>query len=115
MSERSEKNITTIVGENITAQRKRLGISQKDLAARLGITVDAMVRMEKGRIAPKMSRLQDIADNLQCSVAFLFIRETDMPDEFAKQISDILKPLPTEGQEALLDLMTVTAKLMQGK
>ncbi len=111
----SEKTITAIVGENITAQRKRIGMSQKELAQRLDITVDAMVRMEKGRMAPKMSRLQDIADNLQCSVAFLFATEADMHKEFATQIAEILKPLPVLGQEALLDLMTVTAKLMQGK
>ena len=41
--------------------------SQKKLAERLEISQDAMARMEKGRIAPKMGRLQDIADTLQCS------------------------------------------------
>ena len=62
-----ENKLALIVGENIPDRRRRLGLSQKELAERLEISQDAMARMEKGRIAPKMGRLQDIADTLQCS------------------------------------------------
>lgn len=63
----AENKFALIVGENISDRRRRLGLSQKKLAERLEISQDAMARMEKGRIAPKMGRLQDIADTLQCS------------------------------------------------
>ena len=63
----AENKFALIVGENISDRRRRLGLSQKKLAQRLEISQDAMARMEKGRIAPKMGRLQDIADTLQCS------------------------------------------------
>ena len=63
----AENKFALIVGENISDRRRRLGLSQKKLAERLEIRQDAMARMEKGRIAPKMGRLQDIADTLQCS------------------------------------------------
>ena len=63
----AENKFVLIVGENISDRRRRLGLSQKKLAERLEISQDAMARMEKGRIAPKMGRLQDIADTLQCS------------------------------------------------
>ena len=59
-----DKKLAEIVGENISERRRRLGLSQKELADRLEISQDAMARMEKGRIAPKMGRLQYIADNL---------------------------------------------------
>ncbi len=110
-----KETITITVGGNIALRRKELGISQKELALKLGITADAMVRIEKGRIAPKMSRLQDIADILCCSVSFLFRIESDMTDEHAKQIAKIIKPLPTKGQEALLGLIETTAKIMLDK
>lgn len=64
----AENKFALIVGENISDRRRRLGLSQKKLAERLEISQDAMARMEKGRIAPKMGRLQDIADTLQCSL-----------------------------------------------
>ncbi len=63
----AENKFALIVSENISDRRRRLGLSQKKLAERLEISQDAMARMEKGRIAPKMGRLQDIADTLQCS------------------------------------------------
>ena len=63
----AENKFVLIVGENISDRRRRLGLSQKKLAERLEISQDAMARMEKGRIAPKMGRLQAIADTLQCS------------------------------------------------
>ena len=63
----AENKFALIVGENISDRRRRLGLSQKKLAERVEISQDAMARMEKGRIAPKMGRLQDIADTLQCS------------------------------------------------
>ena len=101
----SENKLAIIVGENISAQRKRLGISQKELAERLEISQDAMARMEKGKIAPKMGRLQDIADNLQCSVPYLFQSEHEFTQERAEIIADIIKPLTPKGQEAIVDFV----------
>lgn len=40
--------IVEIVGANIANRRRQLNISQKELAARLDITQDAMNRIERG-------------------------------------------------------------------
>ena len=100
------------MGENISERRRRLGLSQKELADRLNITQDAMTRMEKGKIAPKMGRLVDIAQNLQCSVGYLFRAHDETTEEMAATIADILKPLPKDGQEALVDLVASAARVM---
>ena len=104
--------LAEIVGENISERRRRLGLSQKELADRLNITQDAMTRMEKGKIAPKMGRLVDIAQNLQCSVGSLFRTHDETTEEMAATIADILKPLPKDGQEALVDLVASAARVM---
>ena len=108
----SENQLSVIVGENISAQRKRLGISQKELAAKLEISQDAMARMEKGKIAPKMGRLQDIADNLQCSVPYLFHNEHEFTHERAEIIAGIIKALPPQGQELIVDFVASAVNLM---
>ena len=105
--------LAVIVGENISERRRRLGLSQKELADRLEISQDAMARMEKGRIAPKMGRLQDIADNLQCTVAYLFRTNDEATEERSAAIADILKTLPADGQEALVELVASAAKVMR--
>lgn len=104
--------LVEIVGQNIANRRKLLGLSQKELAIRLDITQDALNRMEKGRIAPKMGRLEDIATHLNCTVPFLFRRESEALQERAATIADILTTLPPAGQEALINLVADAARVM---
>lgn len=108
-------NVVETVGRNIAARRKELGISQKELAARLDITQDAMNRIERGRMAPKMSRLDDIAKALQCPVAWLFRESDAASDENAAAIANILSGLPSNGQQALVGLVAAAANVMSNK
>lgn len=55
-------------------------MTQEELAGILQIVPDTLSRMEKGRFTPKMSRLPDITQALNCSVADLF-READVKAE----------------------------------
>lgn len=57
--------------------------------------------MEKGEIASKMGRLQDIADALQALSPCLFRTHDEATEERAAAMADILKTLPPNGQEAL--------------
>lgn len=109
----SDRKLAEIVGENISERRRKIGLSQKELADRLGISQDAMTRMEKGKIAPKMSRLDDIAKNLHCSVGYLFRRHGEGTEELCATITEVLVTLPLEGQEALLELVTNVARVMK--
>lgn len=104
--------LVELVGENIASRRKHLGLSQKELAARLCITQDAMARMEKGKIAPKMSRLDDIAHHLDCPVTYFFRHHNNIVEERAATIVDILSTVPDEGQEAIVHLVIETASVM---
>ena len=96
----------------VAGRTGQLLFGKKELADRLEISQDAMARMEKGRIAPKMGRLQDVADNLQCTVAYLFRTNDEATEERAASIADILKTLPADGQEALVELVANAARVM---
>ena len=100
------------VGQNIAKRRKELGYSQKELAIKLDMTQDALNRMEKGHIAPKMARLESIATQLQCPVSFLFRSEHASLQERATTSADILATVPAHAQEAILNLVAETARLM---
>lgn len=56
---------------------------------------------------------QDIADNLQCTVAYLFRTNDEATEERSAAIADILKTLPADGQEALVELVASAAKVMR--
>jgi len=77
MEQRKKQRLATIVGANITALRKMRGWNQIDFAERLGIGADSLSRMERGLVAPRFSRLEYIANILECSVAELFMTQED--------------------------------------
>jgi transcriptional regulator with XRE-family HTH domain len=108
-----EIRLTEIIGKNINERRRRLGLSQKELATRLGVTQDAMARMERGLIAPKMSRLPCLAEALRCTVTYLFRQHDEATDDLAATMADILMSVPTEGREALVELLVHAASVMK--
>lgn len=108
-----EDELITLLGKNMAARRRKAGMTQENLAEILKIAPDTMSRMEKGRFAPKMSRLRDMADALNCSVADLFRDADENAADRASTIAEILKPLPDEAQEALVELMAHAARVMK--
>jgi transcriptional regulator with XRE-family HTH domain len=59
------------IGPRIRAGRRRLGLSQTDLASGLGITFQQVQKYETGRNRVSMGRLYHIANVLGVSVTFL--------------------------------------------
>lgn len=108
-----EKELVQIVGDNIAMRRRRLGLSQKELALIIDVTQDAMARIEKGKIAPKMARIQQIAQALKCPPAYFFRTNDELTEERAATIAELIRNLPEDGQEALVDLVAVAARVMK--
>ena len=107
-----DNDLTRIVGESIATRRRKAGMTQEELAGKLGIASDTLSRMEKGRFAPKISRFRDIASALNCSVVDLFRDADSNASDRASTIAQILKPLPDEAQEALVELMAQAVRVM---
>lgn len=72
MAERKKQRLATIVGANITARRRLKGWNQAAFAERLGIGADSLSRIERGLVAPRFPRLEQMAELLECPVAELF-------------------------------------------
>lgn len=107
-----EKDLALVVGENIADRRRRLGLSQARLAEMLDIGKDALSRMEKGAISPKMGRLRDIAGALECSVADLFREPDESSAERLAVIAEAFKRLPPEKQQAVVNIVAELTKVM---
>ena len=72
---------TKILGENIASLRKKAGMTQEELAARLHITYQAVSKWENGKACPDPAFLPVLADLFNVSIDFLFGRETSLPDQ----------------------------------
>lgn len=60
------------VGERLREERKRQGISQRELAARLGLSPSLISQIETGRSKPSVSTLYAIVTELHLSLDRLF-------------------------------------------
>jgi transcriptional regulator with XRE-family HTH domain len=64
------------IGRLVRAQRQQLGLSQSDLAERIGVTFQQVQKYENGSNRISIGRLTRIAEALGVPPTFFFARET---------------------------------------
>lgn len=109
-----EKDLAQIFAENVQRKRKLLGLTQEDLAARLGIGQQSMSRMERGVMAPKFDRLQDIARELHCTVAALFVEPGAGDADTREVLSNVLARLSATERACVLKFVIEASALFKG-
>ena len=67
-------------GEKIKAKRKTMGLSQEDLAEKLGVTRQAVSKWETDQARPTMTNLRELAEVFSVDMAY-FIGEDDSKKE----------------------------------
>ncbi|MBQ8496264.1 MAG: helix-turn-helix transcriptional regulator [Clostridia bacterium] len=69
------ENVNVILAANILKYRKKNGLSQNELAQKLGVSFQAVSKWEKGKSAPDIAFLPIMADMFGCHIDELFSRE----------------------------------------
>jgi transcriptional regulator with XRE-family HTH domain len=62
------ENINIVLAANILKYRKKSGLSQEELANKLGVTFQAVSKWELAKSAPDISFLPTMADVFECSL-----------------------------------------------
>lgn len=103
------------VGEKIKARRQELGLTQRDLAKRMGYTDHTTItRVEAGKVDLPMSRISQFADALRVSPSYLMgwededkknpVTEDGMSENRRKAMRIVAK-VPEDKVEFFLKLM----------
>ena len=66
------ENINIVLAANILKYRKKSGLSQEELAQKLGVTFQAVSKWENAKAAPDITFLPIMADVFECSIDDLF-------------------------------------------
>lgn len=86
--------------EKITLYRKKNGLSQEELAEKIGVSRQAVSKWETGDALPEITKLKALADTFNVTVDFLldenkaeFFQQSDSPsvsvlDKYADKIDD---------------------------
>jgi transcriptional regulator with XRE-family HTH domain len=90
-----------------------MGLTQADMAEKLGMGGDSLSRIENGVVAPRFYRLGEIADILDCHVADLFRHESDPLSVKLDTVQDMLRALPPDAQDDLVCLMMDAVRILK--
>lgn len=75
------RSMYTEVAAMLTARRVDLGLSQGELAARLGTTQSAIARLEQGWRPPRFDTLLAMAEALECDFEIRLVTRDGEGDE----------------------------------
>lgn len=100
-----QQELAKQIGLSIAKNRRKLGLSQAQLAELMGLSNDAISRMERGGIMLNVVRLAEFSKIFGCSIAELLGEHSQEVDEQARHLSRILNQLELEDRQKLLDLV----------
>ena len=101
------------VGRALVEERRRCGLSQQQVAERIGIEPETVSRIETGVISPTLIRLRQFAKVYGCSLQGLLGRTSDTLPDLAQRIAVELDPLPPTDQRHVAEQAMATARYLQ--
>jgi len=81
------------IGEKIKKQRRKLGISQEQLAEILGVTYQQVQRYENGMNKLNLTNIQIVADALSVPVSYFFEAEKALKERASYTVPDEVRLL----------------------
>ncbi len=97
-----------IVGKKIKEIRKKLGMTQAQLAEKLDVEYKYVSRLETGTSSPSFTMLEKLAVTLNVELTELFVKE----DDYARE--NILKKINGQLNKANLEVLNVISRLIDG-
>lgn len=105
MTEIDQNYLAGIVGQAIAKQRIRKGLTQEEIAERLGIGNEAVSRIERGVVIPNIARLLEFAAIFECSAAELLTEVSPRSDDQARRLYDLLSTLNTDDRQLVMGVL----------
>lgn len=94
------------VGRRIKQCREQKGLTQEQLAERLGVAPNYISTIERGASFPRYEKLIMLINTLETSADSIFCDVIDHTTEYkASQLSKRLEKLPLQDQKRILDVV----------
>ena len=87
MKQQTTLNLLHTIGKQIRHHRRRMSMSQLELAAKVGIFRTYLSRIENGRANPSIAVISNIAVQLNVDFQALLIEIVDLPVDFSVNLS----------------------------
>lgn len=104
-TQKAEEAVVLRVARNIGERRRALGLTQAQLAERLGVDTETLSRFERGKHAPTLRNLIRLAGLLQTTVADLLVEDKQQPSEDATIMTAWLAVLTPEDRVFAMSML----------
>ena len=81
------------IGENIRTRRRRLGMTQEELAEKLNISREHLGRIERGKYGCSIDLLIELSYTLNASTDYLLLGRNPDRDQDRKQLLQVISQL----------------------
>lgn len=109
------RSLGILLGRNIAKRRKAMGLTQSELAERLGLDTVTVSRFERGTNLPSLQRLLSIADLLEMPLAELLSQSGSLSSDQALQIHGWIEHLPEAERQFVLDMVKAWCEKLASK
>ncbi|WP_137819616.1 helix-turn-helix domain-containing protein [Pseudomonas sp. 2FG] len=113
MQKTDTKHLAGLVGRAIARQRNRCGLTQEEVAERLGVGNEAVSRIERGVVMPNVERLMELASIFGCETADLLTEASHRPEDQASRIQYLLSTLDQADRQLVMGLVESLAERLQ--
>ncbi|BCO12381.1 helix-turn-helix domain-containing protein [Aeromonas hydrophila] len=105
MTDVNFEELAKSVGKAIGRQRQQVGLTQEQVAEHLDIGMEAVSRMERGKVVPTVVRLAQLAQLFGCELADLLRETSNRPTEQSIVLSQQLAKLNAADREMVLEVV----------
>lgn len=105
--------LINFLGKQVKKHRRRLNLSQEDVAAKTGLSVPSLSEIERGIANPTLQTLEKIADALGVSVAALLDADGTLnvsPEQMKKRVLDHLGKMNPEQLKMVAGLLDISSR-----
>ena len=99
----SKQYLAEQIGRCVGKRRLSAGLTQYQVAEKLGVGYEAVSRMERGVTIPTIIRLAELAGIFGCGIEELLIETSNRAEDQSSQITDMLIKLSDEDRKMLLE------------
>ncbi|WP_386697639.1 helix-turn-helix domain-containing protein [Lonepinella sp. MS14436] len=93
------------IGRAIAKYRQASNLTQAELAEILGMSNDAVSRMERGKIVPSILRLFELSEIFHCEAADLLTETSNRSTDQARKLEILFDNLTSAERSELVDLL----------
>ena len=102
------------LSRNISLRRHFLGLTQAQLAERLGVETETLSRFERGKTVPSLEKLERLADVLLTTISELLSERPKVVDDDAIIISSCLYRLTPKDRKFALGMLKQLCEYLEG-